>query len=164
MNSKSPTRKITPELCAAEVMETIPLVMQVLRSQMRSQSSPDLSLPQFRTLTFLNRHPGASLSDLAEHLGVTRATASAITERLVQRCLVDRRERPESRRHVVLQLTQAGDDRLVQIRQTTRSHMAKMFTSLSEMQMQSLVEGLEVLSQAVEGAASELNTIAASRE
>lgn len=149
-----PARKITPELCAAEIMETIPLVMQFLRTQMRSQSSPDLSVPQFRTLTFLNRHPGASLSDLADHLGVTRATASTLAERLVQRCLVDRRERPESRRHVVLQLTPAGSDYLQQIRQTAHAHIAEMFASLSEVEMQCIVEGLETLSGAIAGAAS----------
>jgi len=155
MNLELPSREITPELCAGEVMETIPLVMQFLRTQMRSHSSSDLSVPQFRALTFLNRHPGASLSDLADHLGVTRATASAVTDRLVQRGLVDRRERPEERRHVVLSLTQAGSEYLQQVRQTTRSHIAKMFASLSEEQLRCIVEGLVVLSDAITEKASQ---------
>ncbi|HEY9829193.1 MAG TPA: MarR family winged helix-turn-helix transcriptional regulator [Stenomitos sp.] len=156
MNSEPSSTDITPEQCATEVMETIPLVMQFLRTEMRSQNSPDLSVPQFRTLAFLNRHPGASLSDLAEHLGVTRATASAITERLVQRGLVDRRERPEERRHVVLKLTQAGSEYLQHIRQITRTQIAKMFANLSQTQLRHVVEGLAVLNDVMEGKANEL--------
>jgi DNA-binding MarR family transcriptional regulator len=155
MNSEPSSTEITPEQCATEVMETIPLVMQFLRTEMRSQNSPDLSVPQFRTLAFLNRHPGASLSDLAEHLGVSRATASAITERLVQRSLVDRRERPEERRHVVLKLTQAGSEYLQQIRKTTRAQIATIFANLSETQLQRVVEGLAILRDVIEGKASE---------
>lgn len=149
MSSKRPSKGITPEQCAAEVMETIPSVMQFLRAEMRKNSSL-LSVPQFRALAFLDRHPGASLSNLAEHLGVTRATASAITERLVQRNLVNRTERPQERRHVVLKLTQAGAEYLQQIRETTRAKIAKMFVSLSESQRLSVVEGLAILSNVLE--------------
>lgn len=138
--------QITPEQCAAEVMETIPLVMRFIRTQMRSQNSPEfLSVPQFRTLAFLNRNPGASLSDVAEHLGVTRATASAMTERLVQRHLVDRSEHPKERRQVVLKLTQAGSKYLQECRQVTRAKIAELFAHLSEAQLLRVVEGLEIL-------------------
>jgi DNA-binding MarR family transcriptional regulator len=137
-------------------METIPLVMQFLRAKMRSQnqSSSLLSVPQFRALAFLDRHAGASLSEMAEHLGVTRATASAITERLVQRHLVDRTERPQERRYVVLKLTQAGSGYLQQIRDATHAQIVKMFISLSEVQQLQVVEGLAILSDLLEEAAS----------
>lgn len=164
MSSEQPSKAITPEQCATEVMETIPLVMQFLRSQMRSHNSPDLSVPQFRALAFLDRHPGASLSAMAEHLGVTRATASAIAERLVQRNLVDRRERPEERRHVVLKLTQEGSDYLQQVRNTSRAEIAKIFASLSAKQRQRIVEGLSMLSEAIVPAASDLDGNADGRD
>ena len=61
---------ITPELCAREVMETVPLVMRFIRMEMRSRRAPSLSVPQFRVLTFLSHKPGAPLSSVAEHLGV----------------------------------------------------------------------------------------------
>lgn len=154
MSLEQPSKEITPEQCATEVMETIPLVMQFLRGEMRKNSSL-LSVPQFRSLAFLDRHPGASLSDLAEHLGVTRATASAITERLVQRNLVDRTERPQERRHVDLKLTEAGTMYLQQLRQTTRTKVAEMFVSLSEVERLRVVEGLAILSDVLEKTAFE---------
>src|SRR5262245_66456418 len=103
---------ITPELCAREVMETVPLVMRFIRMEMRSRRAPSLSVPQFRVLTFLSRRPGAPLSGVAEHLGVTRSTASAIIERLVRRRLVSRTAHPQERRCVVLTLTPTGAQHL----------------------------------------------------
>ena len=95
----------TPELCAREVMETVPLVMRFIRKEMRSRRAPSLSVPQFHVLTFLSCEPGAPLSSVAEHLGVTRSTASAIVDRLVRRKLVSRTAHPQERRCVVLTLT-----------------------------------------------------------
>ncbi len=155
MRSEQPPQGITPEQCATEVMEIIPLVMRCIRTEMRSQGSSSLSVPQFRTLMFLYRHPGSSLSSLAEHLGVTRPTASALTERLVQRGFVDRTEHPKERRQVVLKLTEAGFEHLQQIRQTARSHFAELFVSLSEAQRLRIVEGLAVLNDVFAETASE---------
>lgn len=137
---------ITPEKCAAEVMETIPLVMRFIRSQMRSQGEPNLSVPQFRTMMFLYRHPGSSLSNVAEHLGVTRPTASVICDRLVQRSLIHRSEHPKQRRSVVLKLTEMGCDRLQEMRHITRSKIANILAELSEEQLLRTIEGLEILS------------------
>jgi len=155
MSSEQPSKGITPERCAAQVMDTIPLVMRCIRTEMRKQGSPSLSVPQFRTLMFLYRYPGSSLSSLAEHLGVTRPTASALTERLVKRGFVDRREHPQERRQVVLKLTESGFDHLQQIRETARSQIAGMFVNLSEAQRLHLVEGLAVLSEVFEEKKSE---------
>src|SRR5262245_11085533 len=107
---------ITPELCAHEVMETIPFVMHCIRTEMRSHRAPSLSVPQFRVLTFLSRRPGAPLASVAEHLGVARSTASAIVDRLVRRQLVSRAEDPQERRCVILTLTPAGVQHLQQAR------------------------------------------------
>lgn len=155
MSSEQLSKGVTPELCAAEIMETIPLVMRFIRAEMRSQGAPSLSVPQFRTLMFLYRYPGSSLSSVAEHLGVTRPTASALTERLVQRGFVDRTEHPKERRQVVLKLTEVGFEHLQPIRERTRAKIAKMLVSLSEAQQLRIVEGLTVLSEVFEETVSE---------
>jgi DNA-binding MarR family transcriptional regulator len=56
-------------------------------------------------LTFPSRRPGAPLTSVAEHLGVSRSTASALVDRLVRRQLVSRTEDPQKRRCVMLTLT-----------------------------------------------------------
>ncbi len=143
-----PATAITPELCAREVMETVPLVMRFIRTEMRSRRAPSLSVPQFRVLTFLSRTPGAPLSGVAEHLGVTRSTASAIVDRLVRRKLVSRTAHPQERRCVVLMLTPAGAQHLQQGREAACTHMAKVLAGLSAADLLQVTEGLTLLGSA----------------
>jgi DNA-binding MarR family transcriptional regulator len=147
MNPRKATT-ITPELCAREVMETVPLVMRFIRTEMRSRRAPSLSIPQFRVLTFLSRRPGAPLSSVAEHLGVTRSTASAIVDRLVRRNLVSRTEHPQERRCVVLMLTPAGAQHLQQAREAASARMAKVLAGLSATDLGRVAEGLTLLGKA----------------
>lgn len=133
--------------CAADLMETVPVLMQFIRSEMRRQGAALVSVPQFRVLTYLNRHPGASLSHVAEHIGVTRATASAMTDRLVQRGLIHRAEQPQERRQIMLHLTPSGVDHLQTAREGTLHALTALFDSLTEMQRAELSAGLGILQQ-----------------
>jgi DNA-binding MarR family transcriptional regulator len=103
-----------------------------------------------RSLAFLNRHPGASLSELAEHLGVTCATASTTIERLVQRNLVERNDHPQERRRVVLSLTQEGKSLLEQSQEKTRAHIAEIIKELTPEQISQIEEGLTLLKNVFE--------------
>lgn len=151
MNLERTSKGITPERCAAEVVETILPIVGFIRMEMRDRGEPSLSISQFRSLMFLYRHPGSSLSKLAAHLGVTRPTATAICDRLVLNRFVDRTEHPQERRSVVLKLTQKGSDRLDRIRSITCTKIAEMFGDLSENQMQKILDGLAVLSDVFDG-------------
>ncbi|HEY9658294.1 MAG TPA: MarR family transcriptional regulator, partial [Allocoleopsis sp.] len=154
MATRKPSRKKATEHCAAKVMETVPLVMRFIRSDMRARGSyEELSVPQFRTLAFLDKNPGASLSELADHLGVTRATASANTERLVQRQFVDRCDHPEERRRIVLKLTAAGKEHLEAVRAQTRLYIADLLTTLTDEQITQVEAGLSFLKQVFEQSA-----------
>ncbi|HEY9618434.1 MAG TPA: MarR family transcriptional regulator [Microcoleaceae cyanobacterium] len=147
MSSDQLAQTITSKDCATELMDTILPVMQFIRTEMRSQSASLLSVPQFRVLAFLNVHPGASLSDVAEHLGVTRATASAMTDRLVQRGFIDRAERPQERRHVALKLTEVGSAHLQQSQANTRDRIATLLNQLTEEQLSNVSTGLGILKE-----------------
>jgi len=142
------TTELTPEQCALEVMETVPLVMRFIRAEMRRQGASDLSVPQFRSLRFLHRHAGASLSELAEHLGVTRSTASAAIERLVQRGLVNRSDDPQERRRLVLSLTVDGSKHLQQAQDAAHSSVTGVLAELSEAQLFQINQGLALLEAA----------------
>jgi DNA-binding MarR family transcriptional regulator len=144
------TQSTNSEECAAKVMETIPLVMRFIRADMRANSAACLSIPQLRSLAFLNRSPGASLSDLADHLGVTCATASATVERLVQRNLVQRIDDPQERRRVILNLTEEGRYHLKQSQDQTRAHIAELLESLTHEQIAHIEEGLAFLKNVFE--------------
>jgi DNA-binding MarR family transcriptional regulator len=142
------TTAVQPDVCAREVMETIPLVMRFIRMEMRSRRAPSLSVPQFRVLTFLSRRPGVPLSTVAEHLGVARSTASATVDRLVRRKLVSRTTHPEERRSVVLMLTPAGAEHLQQAREAASTRMAKVLAGLPAADLLQVMKGLTLLGSA----------------
>src|SRR4030095_202159 len=75
----------TADRCARDVMEIVPVVMRVIRAEMRLRGGRCASVPQLRALGLVHRHPGASLTEVAVHLGVTPATASVLVDRLVRR-------------------------------------------------------------------------------
>ena len=99
---------VLPETVALDILETIPLVMRILRAEMRQHRQPGLSVPQFRSLAFIRRQPGAPLNSLAEHLGLTPASTSKLVDGLLERNLVERRESPQDRRRIMLNLTPEG--------------------------------------------------------
>jgi len=139
------TEPCSLERCAQSVMDVVPRVMHFIRVEMRRHGPPSLSVPQFRTLTYLKRHPGASLSDVANHLGVTRATASAMVDRLVQNGFVDRAAARDERRRSVLTLTTGGADLLESARETARQRMAEALTGLSPGQAATLIDAMALL-------------------
>jgi DNA-binding MarR family transcriptional regulator len=132
---------------ATELMEAMPAIMQFMRTEMRSQREPSLSVPQFRVLAFLSRHPNASLSEVADHIGITRASASAMVDRLVQRGLVDRQEDPSERRHIMLKLTLTGSDLLESMRNSTRQTIAGLLNKLTPEELNYISAGLVLLGQ-----------------
>jgi DNA-binding MarR family transcriptional regulator len=152
MTVEQSIQPITSEQCAAELMEAIHPIVQFMRTEMRSQRESSLSVPQFRLLAFLSRHPEASLSEVAEHLGVTRATASAMTERLVQHGLVDRADRPQERRHIMLKLTELGSTRLEQMRDSTRCKIAHLLDELTVEELTKVSAVLTLLGQVFQNA------------
>lgn len=96
------------EESARKLLEVVPLIMQDIRSEMRNRRSPDLTVPQFRVLAFVNRNEGASLWEVAHHLGLTASTTSRLVDGLIVRGLMARSDHPADRRRVMLAITGDG--------------------------------------------------------
>ena len=66
MQLLSPASKAPPaeDVCARHLLDTVPLVMRVIRQHMRRHRS-GLTVPQFRTLYFISVTEGGSLSAVA---------------------------------------------------------------------------------------------------
>jgi len=100
-------------------------------------------------LALLRRQPGASLSDVAEHLGVTKPTSSVLIGRLVSRGLVERRTDPDERRRVLLTLTAQGSSLLDAARGSAVEAFALVLQRLSAEDVQALGRGLSILEKVV---------------
>jgi DNA-binding MarR family transcriptional regulator len=140
------------EKCAAQVLETVPVVMRFIRAQMRRQREPELSVTQFRTLLFLSRHSGASLSALAEHLGLSLAAASRLVEGLVRRNFVARRIPPGNRRLVALALRACGERTVCAARQATVRRLAEVLGALPAGERAGIQRTLRILHEEFQSA------------
>jgi DNA-binding MarR family transcriptional regulator len=121
----------TSQECAIAVLEVDPQVMRVIRSDLRSHRTSDLSIPQFRILNFINRNPQASLSSLADHIGLTLPTMSKMVDGLVSREWVTRQASPGDRRQVLLGLTGRGKAMLDQAVAKTQASLAEKLSTLT---------------------------------
>ncbi|HEX9370372.1 MAG TPA: MarR family transcriptional regulator [Roseiflexaceae bacterium] len=121
---------LTPEACATLLMDTVPLVMRAIRGEMRSHRPSDLSVQQFRALMFVRRRPGASLAQVAEHVGLTPPSTSKMIDRLVARQLIDRQILADNRRRVTLNLTPLGESTLADAHAATRARLAELLAAL----------------------------------
>ncbi len=114
------------EESARKLLEVVPIIMQDIRSEMRSRRALDLTVPQFRVLAFVNRNEGSSLWEVAHHMGLTSPTASRLVDGLIERGLMARVINPDDRRRVKLAVTDRGAAILEASTQGTVSYLAGM--------------------------------------
>jgi DNA-binding MarR family transcriptional regulator len=113
------------------LVDVVPLIMRFVRAEMRNHRAPGMSVPQFRTLTFLTVHPGATLSEVAEHVGIGLPSMSKLVDALVERALVSRQSAAHDRRCLVLTLTGDGETLLEDARRVTAARVAERLQGLS---------------------------------
>lgn len=135
----------TPEECAHELIDVIPEVIHVIRAEVRRQRGRDLSILQLRTLIYLARNPGATLSAVADHVGLTLSSMSTQVSKLVQRKLVDRNESPHDRRFVTLALTPAGEAHLQEARRGAETNLAVRCQQWSPSERATVMQAMAIL-------------------
>ncbi len=89
-----------------------------------------LTVPQFRTMLFLDRTPGASVSALAQFLGLSLPATSRLAEGLVRQGFVKRTPSPGDRRRSALTLHPRGRIALAAARQATLARLAAAVAAL----------------------------------
>ena len=108
---------------------------------------PGISIPQFMALNYLTNHPGASLSDVAEFLGLTLSATSKLIQRLVSQEVVKRQE-ADDRRRICLSLTERGLSALATARIETREQLSLALQALTAKELISVSIALGALGDA----------------
>lgn len=154
-------KKVARETQAARVAElflaVIPTAMKTLRRELRSTSSANLTMPQYRILAHLYFEP-ANNKALAENLGVSLPAASRAVKSLVGRKLVESTQNILDKREVRLRLTKAGQRKFELISEALKEGLTNRFEQLDTASTQQILVGLSSI-QAVLGKISiELDT------
>jgi DNA-binding MarR family transcriptional regulator len=127
------------------LLDVVPGVLRAIRVVMRSNRAAGLSVPQFRTLCFLNSYEGASLSAVADHLDISLPAMSRMVNGLVLRGYVLRRTGSGDRRHVSLTLSAKGKAAMGGTRRAAEPQLAAVLEKLSPLQLQSVSDAMRTL-------------------
>lgn len=136
---------ISSEDLAHEILDVVPVVMRMIRTEMRNRRSSDLTVPHFRTLVFLKRNPGTSLLSVAEHLGLTSPTVCKMVDGMVLNHLVTRTSSSTDRRKIVLTLTPDGQAMLEKARKGTQVRLVEVLYHLSPQERETVFQALKLL-------------------
>ncbi|MGA2282130.1 MAG: MarR family transcriptional regulator [Candidatus Dormibacteria bacterium] len=139
----------------------VQLLASVEAIEFRRWGDLGLTISQLRVLHLLRERP-ASCGQVAEHLGITASTATALIERIVRRGLVERGAHEGDRRVTDLHLSERGRLLLEETDRGKRGVITQSIGELSREDRERLATLLDRLAAGVQaregGAASETTT------
>lgn len=137
--------------CVQRLMDVVPHVMQVFREEMRSHRGAEFSVPEFRTLSYIERHHGTSLVGVTEHIGLSKASLSKIVSRLEEKGLIRRGAASGDKRRHTLGLTAHGRRTLEHAEEATIRSIAGRLTHLSRQDLRLVMQALALLEKPFAG-------------
>jgi DNA-binding MarR family transcriptional regulator len=113
---------------------------------------PDLELtvPQIKTLTLLQRRGPQRMGNISTYLGSTLSSSTSIIDRLVDKGLVERTPDPDDRRVVICQLTHRGRESTDQFWRIGRMKVTELAERLHTEELELVVRAMELLYKATE--------------
>ncbi len=143
--------------CATRLQTLLPWLRHYLRGLLRQAPEGTLSLHEIRVMGRVKRFPGLSLQNLADDLGINKATASARVEALVSSGLLVRHVNPKSRREVMLKMTPAGLLAYTSAKDYLKANLVSQMDDFSQTELQELEKGLALLARIVTHAHPEIS-------
>jgi DNA-binding MarR family transcriptional regulator len=106
-----------------------------------------VTVPQYRTLFYVSEHEGASLSELAEFMGLTLPSASKLVDHLVRRAILLREPDNVDRRRLTLRISRKGDALFNNAQEKVRQHLAGMLDKCDADALKALGRALGILQE-----------------
>jgi DNA-binding MarR family transcriptional regulator len=130
---------------ALNLLNLVPLIMQTIRTEMRCSRGGDLSVPQFRVLSYLRGKPGAALFEIADYLGLTSPSIVSLVDGLEAKGLVRRGEVSGDRRKVSLHLSESGESLYDTAFQAAQHSLAGRLGDFTPQELELLIQAMELL-------------------
>jgi len=110
----------------------------------------NLTIAQLKSLFFIAEKGTTNFKKLADALNVTPPNITGIIDRLVEQNLVSRKENPEDRRIMLLQMTQKGQELMNTLHEYKTAQITQILDSLSQEELNDLFTGLTALVRATQ--------------
>jgi DNA-binding MarR family transcriptional regulator len=136
---------VEPERTADALVQVAAHVMRDFREEIRRRPHEGLTFSQLRALGYLKGSAGASLSDVAEYLGLGAPTTSKLIDDLVQQEAVRRETAAGDRRRVTLHITPRGRRALGVVREPAVQVLAARLSTLADDDRAVVARALELL-------------------
>jgi len=107
-----------------------------------------LTLPQYRILVVLSENGPLRSGDLAERVGVHQSTITRTADRLVDAGLITRQVGSESRREVIVDLTDTGKALVLDVMARRRRELARILQGAGVADRRAIVRGLRAFARA----------------
>ena len=107
-----------------------------------------VTMSQAKVLYLVQAAPSLRMSDLSARLGVSLSTVSGVVDRLVDQGLLNRRDDPADRRHVVLRLTDAGATQLELFRELNEGQIRTLLARIDAADLVAIGRALDILAAA----------------
>ncbi len=138
-------------------MDFLPLLRELVRTYQAFDSfsarhirSLGLTTSQFDVIATLGNTPGMSCRDIGEKTLMVKGTLTGVLERLEKKRLIVRRENPQDKRSVLVELTPAGQRLFERVFPAHLAWLAPAFGHLQAGEVAALQRQLAALRQALE--------------
>ncbi|MEO0086315.1 MAG: MarR family transcriptional regulator [candidate division WOR-3 bacterium] len=105
----------------------------------------EFSFSQTMILQALSARPEMRMNELAGFLGLSKANATGLIERLVRKGMVERQHGVQDRRVVLVRLTRQGRSAARRLSRVQRQGLARMMRRIPERNLAVFIETLEQL-------------------
>jgi DNA-binding MarR family transcriptional regulator len=149
--SESPAEPLHDDQGFLEEVDSVMRAAQVLVAviaQSAAEIEDVVTLPQFRVLVMAATRGALNLRAVAAGLGVHPSNATRVCDRLVAGGLLDRRDDPADRRHLILTLTDKGRQLFDSVIQHRRAAIGTILAQMPPSNRRTLAADLQAFADA----------------
>lgn len=107
-----------------------------------------VTLPQFRVLVVLSNFGPLRMGEVANRLGANQSSFSRFADRMVAGGLIARSASPDSRREVIISLTEEGSRVYAEVTQARRRELSRVLGTLPGPDLEAVRAGFELFARA----------------
>ena len=122
---------MTYEQCIDQMEKMALIINKRLETILCEGLTPPLTFPNIRLLSILKTSEETTMTDIANHYGITLSGATGLVDRMVELKLVSRERRENDRRIVVIHITEKGREQLDRIKTNSIKLFDGCFSDLS---------------------------------
>ncbi len=141
----------TTAALADEVLDLALRVTRLVRRELGRRQPGGLSVSQVRALSFLDWNAGASLAEVAEHIGLGAPATSRVVDELVRDGLLERASATDDRRRIALRVRPEGKRALAAAQAAAHGPVAERLAALGAEDRVRLSAALSTLREALQG-------------